>query len=374
VYVSIEYRLGVAGFLATKELSEESPHKTSGNYGLLDQIAALKYIQRNIRAFGGDPDNVTIFGESAGGRSVNMLCASPLAKGLFKNAISESGNDLNPYNSDSTESICNKDLALGEEFGKDFMDKMGVSTMAEARQLDYNRWLRPNNPSGTVYRPYVDGYVIPGDLYLQYRNGDFNDVNLLVGVNSDEGTMFSKVMDVEEYRNRLSAQFGDYADSVMARYPATTPEEAFYAWSDIRKDATFIWGSWNWACLQKEKSSRKTFFYYFDMPSRSRYGGMEPKGAAHADELAYVFGGARAMEMDSTAVKISDRMVEYWTNFAKYGNPNGKDGSQPFWPEFDPSVPSVMYFGVEDKDPIQLPVLDKIRFWDGFFEWKRSQE
>ena len=190
VLVSINYRVGPLGFLAHPELSAESPRHVSGNYGLLDQIAALQWVQRNIAAFGGDPDRVTIFGESAGGISVSMLCASPEAKGLFRGAISESGGSFGPTRATTYPGENMRTLAEAEKSGVAFAQKAGASSLAELRKLAPDK-LPGGWGSGTAW-PIVDGWVIPDDQHKLYEAGKYNDVDILVGYNSDEGLSFSR--------------------------------------------------------------------------------------------------------------------------------------------------------------------------------------
>ncbi len=197
ILVSIAYRVGQLGFLAHPELSAESPDHVSGNYGILDQIAGLKWIQKNIAAFGGDPDKVTIFGESAGGISVSMLCASPLAKGLFRGAVSESGGSFGPTRPTTYPGENMKTLKQAEDDGVTFVQKSGVASIADLRKLTADKI-----PSGFGMAggwPIMDGCVIPDDQYKLYEAGKYNDVAVLIGYNSDEGASFSPGRTPEEY-------------------------------------------------------------------------------------------------------------------------------------------------------------------------------
>src|SRR5687768_1843166 len=197
VLVSIAYRVGVLGFMAHPELSAESPNKASGNYGLLDMIAGLKWIQKNIAAFGGDPNKVTIFGESAGGIAVSMLCASPLAKGLFHGAISQSGGSFGPPRPTTFPGENLKLLKDAEASGVVFAQKAGVSSIAALRKMDADK-IPTGWGMGNAW-PIIDGYVIPEDQYKLYEAGKYNDTPIIVGYNSDEGLTFTRTKNPEEF-------------------------------------------------------------------------------------------------------------------------------------------------------------------------------
>src|SRR6185437_8453253 len=189
VLVSIAYRVGVLGFFSHPELSAESPQHVSSNYGLLDMIAGLQWVKKNIAAFGGDPDKVTIFGESAGGIAVSQLCASPLAKGLFEGAISESGGSFGPTRPAGQPGENIRSLADAERSGVEFAKTAGASSLAELRALPPEKLLGATR--GLAW-PIVDGWVIPTDQYTLYAAKKFNDVPVLIGYNSDEGASFSR--------------------------------------------------------------------------------------------------------------------------------------------------------------------------------------
>ncbi len=213
ILVSIAYRVNQFGFLAHPELSAESPNHVSGNYGILDQIVGLQWIQDNIAAFGGDPTKVTIFGESAGGISVSMLCTSPLAKGLFSGAISESGGSFGPTRPTTYPGENMKTLKKAEADGVEYMQKAGVSSLAKLRALDADKV-----PSGFGMAggwPIVDGYVIPDDQYKLYEEGKYNDVPVLIGYNSDEGASFSHEKTPEQYFAGVRARYGKFADKLI---------------------------------------------------------------------------------------------------------------------------------------------------------------
>lgn len=371
VLVSIAYRVGQLGFLAHPELSAESPHKVSGNYGLLDMIAGLKWIKDNIAAFGGDPDKVTIFGESAGGISVSMLCASPLAKGLFRGAISQSGGSFGPPRVTTFPGENQKRLKEAEQSGLEYMKSAGVSSMAELRKIAPDK-LPTGYGVGTAW-PTIDGYVIPDDQHNLYEAGKYNDVPVLIGYNSDEGASFSYAKTPEEYIKGVKTRYGKFADQLIKAYPAgttTVPKTA----RDLMRDAAFGWHTWSWARLQSQTGKSKVFYYYFDQhpdfPKDSPWYG---HGSPHGQDVAYVFKHIDASnpQTSQSDLKISDAMATYWTNFAKYGTPNGN--GLPEWPAFSDANPVLMYFS-QTPHTGPVPSAKSLNVLDDYFKWRRTPE
>ena len=371
VLVSIAYRVGQLGFLAHPELSAENPNHVSGNYGILDQIAGLKWIQKNIAAFGGDPAKVTIFGESAGGISVSMLCASPLAKGLFQGAISESGGSFGPTRAKTYPGENMKTLKQAEADGIAYVQKTGVSSVADLRKMDAAK-LHLGMGMGGAW-PITDGQVIPDDQHKLYEAGKYNDIPVLIGYNSDEGASFSREKTPEEYYAGVKARYGKFADDLIKAYPATensVPKTA----RDLARDAAFGWQTWSWARLQAKTGKSKVYLYYFDQhpdyPKDSPHYGF---GSPHGQEVGYVFMNLDASNPQTTKsdLEISDAMGTYWTNFAKYGNPNGQ--GVPAWPAFSNENPQVMYFS--QKPYIgPVPSAESLKVLDSYFEWRRTPE
>ncbi|MFZ0428837.1 MAG: carboxylesterase family protein [Acidobacteriota bacterium] len=372
VLVSIAYRVGQLGFLAHPELSAESPHHVSGNYGLLDMIAGLQWVQKNIAAFGGDPDKVTIFGESAGGIAVSMLCASPLAQGLFHGAISQSGGSFGPPRPTLFPGENLKVLADAERSGEDYAKSAGVTSIAELRKIPGDKL-----PAGGFGRamawPIIDGWVIPDDQYKLYDAGRYNDTPILVGYNSDEGASFRPPKTPEEYVTGVKARYGPFADRLLKAYPVgtdTVPKTA----RDLTRDAAFGWHTWIWARLQARTGKSKVFYYYFDRhpdyPADSPRAGY---GTPHGADVAYVFQhlDTSKPETTKTDLEISDAMSTYWVNFAKHGDPNGT--GVPEWPAFSDAHPEVMYF---DKTPHPGPVpsAQALEALDAYFAWRRTPE
>ncbi len=371
VLVSIAYRVGQLGFLAHPELSAENPENVSGNYGLLDQIAGLAWIKNNIAAFGGDPEKVTIFGESAGGISVSMLCASPLAKGLFHGAISQSGGSFGPTRPTTYPGENMKDLQQAEQEGVAYLERAGVSSIAELREIEADDLPLGMGMGGAW--PIVDGYVIPDDQYLMYEAGNYNDVPVLIGYNSDEGLSFPLGRTPEEYVEGVKNRFGPHADDLLAAYPVgetSVPRSA----RNLMRDAAFGWHTWAWAELQSTTGQSEVYLYYFDQhPERPEDSPIFDHGTPHGVDVPYVFmnldpNSERVSESD---LAISETMGTYWTNFAKYGHPNGE--GVPEWPAYSRENPVVMYLG-PDAYLGDVPDEAALRVMDDYFRWRRSPE
>jgi para-nitrobenzyl esterase len=371
VLVSIAYRLGTLGFLAHPELSAESPNHVSGNYGLLDMIAGLQWIKKNIAAFGGDPDKVTIFGESAGGIAVSQLCASPLTKGLISGAISESGGSFGPPRPSGAPGENMRLLANAELDGLAFQVNAGANNLADLRKLPPEKILAATR--GMAW-PNTDGWVIPDDQYKLYDAKKFNDIPVLIGYNSDEGASFSHDSSPKVYIDGVCKRYGAFADSLLKAYPAgekSVPKTA----RDLSRDAAFGWQTWTWARLQSQRGSSKVFMYYFDQHPDFAVGSEhEGFGAWHGREVPYVFGHLNDLPNEvpsATDHVISDAMGTYWTNFAKYGNPNGKGIAK--WPAFSDAHPEYMYLaGTPHSGPV--PNEEGLKALDAYFAWRRSPE
>lgn len=367
ILVSIAYRVGQLGFFVHPELSAESPNRVSGNYGLLDMIAGLQWVKKNIAAFGGDPNKVTIFGESAGGIAVSMLCASPLAKNLFQAAISQSGGSFGPSRKTQTYPGENmKRLQDAERDGDAILKNSGVASIAELRKVDADKL-----PAGRgMSWPIVDGYVIPDDQHKLYQAGKYNDVPILVGYNSDEGASFSPPKTPEAYIQSVKTRYGSFADALIKAYPvgeSTVPKTA----RDLARDAAFGWQTWSWARLQAKTGKSKVYYYYFDQhpdyPEGSPRAGF---GSPHGQEVAFVFQHL-GPQSSKTDLEISDYMASYWTNFAKNGHPN--QAGLPIWPAFSDANPAVMHFNqVPTVGPV--PSADALKVLDTYFEWRRTPE
>jgi para-nitrobenzyl esterase len=371
VLVSLNYRVGPLGFLAHPELSAESPRKASGNYGLLDQIAALRWVQRNIAAFGGDPAKVTIFGESAGGISVSMLCASPEAKGLFRGAISQSGGSFGPTRPTTYPGENMRRLADAEQSGVAFAAKAGAASIAELRRLAPAK-LPAGWGSGAAW-PIVDGWVIPDDQYRLYEAGRYNDVAILIGYNSDEGLSFAREKTPAEYIASTRLRYGPFADQLLAAFPAGTDRVPKSA-RDLMRDAAFGWHTWSWARLQSRTGQSKVFLYYFDQhPERPADSPDADHGMPHGVDVPYVFQTLDRNDPKLTAgdLAISETVATYWTNFAKHTDPNG--AGVPVWPPFSETNREVMVLkNTAQTGPV--PSADSLVVLDSYFAWRRTPE
>jgi para-nitrobenzyl esterase len=368
VFVSIAYRVGTFGFLATPELSRESGHG-SGNYGLLDQIAGLEWIQANVAKLGGDPSKVTLLGHSAGGFSVSMLAASPLAKGLFRSVISESGANFMPPQDVRWAGGSIETLRLAEESGQAWLESLGAATLRDARALSAEKVeAAQRNPGAPRFWPPVDGHVISGDQFELWQHGRFNDTPILVGDVSDEAAGFGvRKVNAAAFEAEVRAGYGKHASAILAAYPHATDEEAMRSSTQLRSDVIFNWGQYTWARLESSRGKHKAYVYYFDRPSAAN-----PNGSGHGQEVAYVFGnlgvGGRAAPTAEDRA-LSEQMQSYWVNFAIRGDPNG--AGLPKWPAFTEADPLVMRFGV-DPGPATLPNEHRLKVLDAYYDWRRS--
>jgi len=347
VLVTLNYRLGPLGYLAHPELTAESPHHSSGNYGVLDQIAALKWVQKNIAAFGGDTSRVTIFGESAGSWSVNVLVASPLAKGLFHRAIGESGATFNRA------SFLKEDKA-----GMTSAEKVGVA-FAKAAKADSIKALRAlpaekiieffnNDSEGRKFRtqPNVDGWVLPDEIRNIFAERKHNDVPTLIGSNANEMTTLTTPAMVpktlEDFRKRVATQYGEMVKEFDVAYPAKSDADVAGAFLDSLRDTTFTLGMRTWARMTIKGRSKAYLYFFSRVPPNpnSKY-----LGAYHAAEIAYVFNNLNKANtaLQETDFKLAEQMSNYWVNFATTGDPNGKGLTK--WTAYNLEQEPYMDFG-----------------------------
>jgi para-nitrobenzyl esterase len=341
ILVSINYRLGLLGFFAHPGLSAESPDKGSGNQGILDQIAALKWVQKNIAAFGGDPNNVTIFGESAGGSAVALLTMSPKAKGLFHRAIAESG---------TADGLEPKDVA--EKRGADFAKAQGAATLADLRNKDVERLIRQ------PWQNFVnnDGTALPADMAAVYQSGAYNRVPMMTGWNAEEGVdlatemLGSKTITTAVYNAAVERFVGPkLAPQIRQIYPGNTDAEAKVSAERLVTDIMGF-SAFRWSGLHAARKTEPVYSYFFvHWPAEP----VTPCGygckAGHGAEIKFAFDqlalDPRPWTADDKA--IAARMVGYWTNFAKTGDPNG--GGLPVWKPFDGTPATVEVLGTESE-------------------------
>ena len=353
IAVTIAYRLGPLGFLALPELTRESPHQTSGNYGLMDQIAALEWVQRNIAAFGGDPQQVTIAGQSSGSISVSVLMASPRAKGLFERAIGESGGLFEPL-----QLAPNYLLANAERDGEKYAASLGATSLPQLRRLPASALLGGASAGGVTH-PVIEPVVLPVSPYETFASGRQNDVPLLIGSNAEEARALTNVADVKAstFDTDIVSSFGTLPPAIMEAYPHATDDEARTARLDLERDLRFGWDMWAWARLQARTGHGAVYYYSFrqkpPFPADSVYAGW---GASHFAELWYTFDH---LDKEPWPWRVADRklaeqMSMYWTNFAKAGDPNA--GGLPHWPAFTDTDARVLYLS----DSIAVGGVDNI--------------
>jgi para-nitrobenzyl esterase len=353
IIVTIAYRLGPLGFLALPELTRESPHQTSGNYGLMDQIAALEWVQRNIAAFGGDPHRVTIAGQSSGSISVSVLIASPRAKGLFERAIGESGGLFEPL-----QLAPNYLLTNAAKDGEKYAASLGATSLKQLRRLPALALLGGASAGGVTH-PVIEPMVLPMSPYEAFVSGRQNDVPLLIGSNAEEARALTSVVDVKAatFDADIASSFGTLPPAIMAAYPHATDEQARTARLDLERDLRFGWDMWAWARLQATTGHGAVYYYSFrqkpPFPAGSVYAGW---GASHFAELWYAFDHLDQEPWLWSAAdrKLAEQMSMYWTNFAKTGDPN--EQGLPVWPTFTDKDARVLYLG----DSIDVGGVDSI--------------
>ena len=354
IVVNFGYRLGVFGFLATEELAAEDPNGSTGNYGLMDQIKALEWVRDNIAAFGGDPDNVTISGESAGAACVTALCTSPRAKGLFRRAIAESSTTTAP---EPQHSFRQMDEAL--ETGRETMARFGAATIDELRQVDARKLAAA---ADTNHHITVDGYVLPVTPYEAYKAGVHNEEAILHGFNAREGTPFILFAqaNMKNYEQKVRGYFGDYADEVLALYPAADDEQAKAYWTDIYSAVYFTHGHTCWS--RQALAMGEPVYQYFFTKENGRL------GTWHSGEEVYCYDNIPADSdlYDARDRELADIFSDYFVNFITSGDPNG-----PGLPRWEASTDGgqVMEMGEVNRmteDPF-LPmcaILDRMQGWE----------
>ncbi|MCR5330611.1 MAG: carboxylesterase family protein [Lachnospiraceae bacterium] len=342
IFVNFAYRLGIFGYMANEELAAESENGTTGDYGLLDQIAALRWVHENIAAFGGDPDNITIAGESAGSSSVNALCVSPLTKGMFRRAIAESSSVLQkkPYHT-----FRSMEDAL--KTGRDILKEFNASNIADLRKVSAEKLVTTKTANSSMT---VDGYAIVEQPYLTYEKGENHEEALLNGFNAKEGDAFllSYKATNDNYVSLLEPIAGKYASELAAEVPAGSIArdqkfiidaggEAKGSLCEVYSAAWFTYSHYLWSNYMAAQK-RPVYEYYFTKTNRSL-------SNFHAGEMPYAYGNlwrAKGVYTDSD-FELSEKMQKYWINFAKTGDPNGAD--LPLWEPVTDKNSKVLEFG-----------------------------
>jgi para-nitrobenzyl esterase len=335
VVVTFNYRLGSLGFLALPALSAESGHGASGNYGLMDMIAALRWVKTNIAAFGGNPANVTIFGQSAGAWAVSLLMASPLAQGLFERAIGESGGTFKSPNAPGGL----HELQAAERDGQRVAAKLDAKSLSELRALPAKSVIAAGEAG-----PIIDGYVIPADTYSTFLAGRQSHVPLLVGSTENEGDNLVQPVRAKEFIASVKAQAGSMAERFLSAYPAHDDREAAASQRRFRTDYFFGWEAWTWARLQSKNGNSPVFAYYFThRPAYPRQPPFSTWGVPHTAELFYVFQHFQPTTWKWTGADrhLGELVSSYWVNFARTGDPNGPN--LPVWEPFDSRAQHFLY-------------------------------
>jgi len=334
VVVTVNHRLNALGFLAHPELTAESAHHASGNYGLHDLVAALKWVKRNIAAFGGDPAKVTIAGESAGSQAASALMASPLAKGLFARVIGQSGAMFaSPSRAPAT-------LAEAEAAGLEFMRKAGAHSLAELRAAPADAILAA--APGLGFRPIIDGWFLPRSPAEIFAAGEHSDVPLMAGWNRDEGFNFTLLQGDDAkrpYADLARAIFGAQTEALLKHYPDGSPDMAAASARALGGDLVIIHPTWAWIEAHKQRGRAEIFRFRFDRAPLTPQGWFGERlsrdaGAFHAGELLYVFDNLHAFPwaIDDADRALAKLASSYWVNFVANGDPNGP--GLPRWPSY----------------------------------------
>lgn len=370
VVVTMNYRLGPYGFFAHPALTAASPHRASGNYGLADMVASLRWVQSNIAAFGGDPGNVTVFGQSAGAMAIGSLVTSPETKGLIHRAIGQSGSwlGLGPAAAMTTR-------ARAEETGKRVADEAGVTTVEQLRAMSTDDVTAKFRSAGMI----VDGWIVPEDPSDVFAAGRQNPVDVLVGSNKDDLSFIPANVTPEQFEQRARPRWGDLADQFLSLYPHATNEEASESQADSSNDGAF-WHMRLFADYQKKQGRQAWLFYFAQNPPAPA--GQPALPAAHASEIPYAFNnlGSPALFPDPSEPalsaasapdrKVADQMSSYWVNFARTGDPNG--AGLPVWQAHEVGASERAIVLDAEPSSESLPVKARLELYDKLFAQMRA--
>jgi len=344
ISVTVNYRLGVFGFMAHPVLTKESGKNSSGNYGLMDQALALKWVYDNIAAFGGDPKKITIAGESAGSVSVSALMASPLSKNMIAGAIGESGSILG--------ALPALPLSEVEKAGERFMKLTNTNSISEMRALPADTILAYAGKFGLFnFNRSIDGIFFPKDPEVIFNNGEQANVPLLAGWNSEESNyrsiMGNEKVTVENFKKAVTKRFSKNAEALLNVYAPANDNEVKQAANDLAGDMFISFSTWKW--LEKQKQTGQPVYrYYYEQPRPGS------EGAAHSAEIEYAMGnldGNKVFQWTADDRKVSSIMQGYFINFIKTGNPNGK--GLPKWEKLDKNnIPAVMHIGTNTRSEL----------------------
>lgn len=390
--VTVNYRLGRFGFLAHRELSAESGHQASGNYGIMDQIAALQWVQRNIKAFGGDPSNVTAGGASAGAGSLHILRASPLAKGLFAKAICESGPGIAPTTEGSGHVAAYAALAAAEDAGAQLAKLLGASSVADMRKLPAQKILTTFLPSAqgpwkadlwhassslSVFdtaNPIIDGHVLPDSLLTAHLSGQVADVPFLAGNVGNETSGLPYLASLADYHAFAKDYFGDLAEEALRLYPAAADSEVREATLQLLADQVFVWPTWTAARLQHKTLKSPAWYYKFlrapPIPPDSDVLEKDFAGAFHVAGPPYAFGNLDARQWNWTDADrtLSENILDSWLRFLRTGKPSDDEGHAAAWPSLTSSSDLVKIWDLEPR--LEGPgkrLTEVTAFWDRYY-------